>query len=195
MLKDGDTTQLGISEMNQVLKSIAAAAVLFVATSASASHIFITNPTINVVALENSAGWTNPTINMTVGGSFDLTAGFLGEGDYWNMTFGQTSGNLYLNNTATFIGENHNGTGYYTFSQIMNTVGTWTGTFQPISSSSCPSYLYQNGNFGGSGCGSPSEYIPFSLVVSAASNPVPVPGSLALIGLGLAGFAAARRKS
>jgi hypothetical protein len=181
--------------MKTILKSLVLMGAMLVATAANASHIYITNPSINGVALDSVTGFTNPTINATVGSTLDLTAGFFGNTGGWHMTFAKASGNLMLSNFDSVVAPGASGVTYLTFSQTLNTAGTWIGAFEPISDGSCPSYLYGNGVRGGGGCGSPSETIGFSLVVSEQAGRVPEPGSLALIGLGLVGFAVARRKA
>lgn len=188
--------------MTKFIKTLAMAALLTVATAASASHIFTTNPSINNVALDSVNGFTNPTINATVGDSLNLVEGFYDHcggtcGESWTLHFAQTSGDLALSDFSQFI----NGSGdpsnplYLTFTETLAQAGSFTGFLQPIQGGSCPSYRYGNGVEGGDGCGNPSESLPFTLNVAAATGTVPEPASIALFGLGLLGFAASRRKS
>ena len=182
--------------MNKLLKGLVLAASMFVATTATASHIFITDPSINGIALDSPTGFTNPTITAIVGSNLGVTAGFYDHGTggtTWDFIFNQTGGTISLANMfglnpvsgsfATPI--------YSTYSQLLSSVGSWTGSFSPTQFQSCPSYRYGNGVEGGSGCGDASENLMFTLNVVSA---VPEPESLALLALGLVGIAAFRRR-
>lgn len=188
------------------IKSVFTFALLMTGFAANASHIFITDPSINGIALDSVSGFTHPTINAMVGSTLKLTAGFYdhvnGSGtENWNMHFSKKSGSLKLIDFNQVITPSSNSSAplYVSFSQYLSSVGTWVGSFEPIQSMSCPSFRYANGNEGGNGCGSPSESLSFTLnvtnfITTPTSGTVPEPGSAALIGLGLLGFAALRLK-
>lgn len=170
-------------------------------TAASASHIFVTDPSVNGVGLDSPAGFTSPTITAQVGSSLDIMAGFY---DYvgvnfipWTMQLAQTGGTLTLANLTQSIdgSGDANAPLYVTFSQMLSSVGTWNGFLQPLQSDSCPSYRYGNGSEGGGGCGGPSESLFFTLNVTAAAAAVPEPAAMGLVGLALLGLAATRRRA
>lgn len=178
------------------------AGILASATPAAfASHIWVTDPSANGTSLDSLTGFTNPTINATVGSNLNISAGFYdycGGGcvESWTMHFAQTGGSLSLTDLTQVITPSGDPSSplYYTFSQLLTAVGTWTGFLEPVQGESCPSYRYGNGVEGGGGCGGASESIPFTLNVAAGTQ-VPEPGSLALFGLGaLAMFGLRRRK-
>lgn len=171
-----------------------------VAPAAFASHIWVTDPSVNGTSLDSPTGFTNPSIVATVGSTLNVKAGFY---DYcggtcvesWTMHFAQTGGSLTLSDITLSIAPSSDPGSplYYSFDQLLGTAGSWTGFLQPIQFESCPSYRYGDGVEGGDGCGSPSESIPFSLRV-VSSNAVPEPGSLALFGLGAFALAGLRRR-
>jgi len=179
--------------MKQAFKVLLVAAAVTSSLSAQASHIFATNPSINGVALESVGGFIHLTINAVEGDDLVVLLGIFGSAGSWSINFSRTSGSITLSNFGLNSAAAAPGSpNYYTFTQDLLAAGTWTGFLEPVSQESCPSYRYANGVLGGGGCGSPSESIPFTLNVAAASSAVPVPGSLALVGLGLLGFAARR---
>jgi hypothetical protein len=114
----------------------------------------------------------------------------------WTIHLEQTAGSMTLSDFSMVIDVSNDPSSplYVDFFQLLTTAGTWTGFFQPIQNESCPAYRYGNGVEGGGGCGGPSESLGFTLQMSHGGT-VPEPGSVALIGLGLIGFAASRRKS
>lgn len=179
--------------------AVAATAIALLSTAASASHVYVTDPLINGVALDSATGFTNPTINALLGSTLNVKIGIYDHSggsaiQNYTMHFEQSSGNLTLSDvtgTSLLAGNGFANSIYYDFDQVLTSVGTWTGWLQPIQSFSCPSYRYGNGAEGGGGCGGPSESIGFTLNVT---NNVPEPGSLALLGLGLAGLAYSRKR-
>ena len=180
--------------MNKLLKGLVLAASMLVATSASASHIFITDISINGTALDSLSGPTNPTFTVNVGTNLNLMAGFYDHcggtcSETWNLNF-VGAGSIGLLNFSPFVTPSGNPGAplYLTFSQLLSTVGSWTGVFEPVQSLSCPSYRAPNGAETGGGCGGPSTSLAFSL------NVVPEPEGLALFALGLVGIAAVRRR-
>lgn len=176
------------------------AALSVFSTAAMASHIWVTDPSVNGVALDSPAGFTNPTINASVGSNLDVMAGFY---DYcgggcvedWTMHFNQTGGTLTLTDGTQSIAPSGDPGSplYFSFTQLLSSVGTWEGFLEPVQFESCPSYRYGNGVEGGGGCGGPSESLFFTLNVTDAGS-VPEPGTLALMGLALAGLGLGYRR-
>ncbi len=173
---------------DKVLVAVALGALLSLAAPAAhASHIFITDISINGVDLDSVSGPTNPTINLLVGDTLSVLAGIY---DYcsgtcvetWTMHFNKTGGSLSFLDVPVFAtpGSSLSPT-YYMWDQVASVAGTWTGFLEPIQSESCPSYRDPNGIETGSGCGAPSVSLPFEVNVAA----VPEPGTLGLLGTAL----------
>lgn len=176
------------------LTFIAAAMLSFGMSNANATHIFFSPLTINGTALETSSGFTDPTITITAGQSVDFRSTitpafsvadsfvlrFTRDADSTLATIPSTTIAFKATPSIPFSADYH-----YTFL----TAGVFDGSVLADISGSNPDYKIPS-----NGSEVNTRNFAFQVNVLPATT-VPEPTSIALLGLGLFGFAASRRKS
>ena len=152
-----------------------ASLVALIPSQVHATHIFSTNITINGKPVAAGNAFTNPTITVkqgaTVTFSFDLFSTF-GDPDTFKVNF--TGAGLPANQSFAYNGSGTSGTPLnFSFNQVFNTPGTFSGFLQPDFPVSFPDYIFPGGNQ------TNAPQIPFTIQVDA----IPEPASMTIFGM------------
>jgi hypothetical protein len=177
--------------MTSKLFTVAAFAVALAASQAQASHVWMTDFTINGIALDSSSGFTDPTFNVLAGEDLTFKFGVYGSSDTVTFTFVADGGStLAAPAPFSFVysgGDPSSSPEYFTFTRSFATPGVFDGRLRANLNGSSPDYvLHSSSQVDG-------VDLPFRVNVASA---VPEPASLALMTLGGFGMAAGawRRK-
>ena len=174
---------------------MAAIAMIAIAGSTQASHIFSTNIRINGTPVAAGNAFTDPNIVIFAGDTvtfsfdlFDTDPSATSFADTFNVSFGASTGTLPAPANASFayLGNGTSGTPVnFSFNRTFNLAGNYDGFLIPNFPVSFPDYIHPGGN-------QLSEpQVPFSITVLA----VPEPASMAIFGaIAVAGIAGLRRR-
>jgi hypothetical protein len=174
--------------MSKRLGIAAAAAMTLFSASAHASHVFFSPVSINGIVLEDSSGFTDPSIVINVGDTVTFKTTLTGSVDGpFSFSFNAGAGS-----TIAIAGANlpTDATPFdVIYTVTFNQAGVFDGTVTADHIASTPDYVIP-----GSGQQTDSRTYAFQITVQQETASIPEPSSLLLFGAAALGAAALRRR-